>query len=283
MRFARGLAVSTLILLTIAFAGTALADAQTMSGPNQQYIGSATGPIRIQNYNGVSNPDLSRVQRTTPDRPLIHDSCTNGFIYYTLPDSRNIYRPETPLSCKNFEKKFPVAKDGNVDPMNRLVLDQNRGALQIDGVTSDVRWPADKAPGIFSLHIKNIGKVSIEVLKHEILVGNSQFVSLSPTIKFFPKTYVLRPGDELFVPIGTMVDLARVLSVDFYDSTARYAITSSTNAPCNDNGDESEVNSIKASHCHFAGFAIMTTYNDIFGEKSEIPTVGYFQTSHDGW
>jgi hypothetical protein len=152
-------------------------------------------------------------------------------------------------------------------------MDQHAGQIEIGFPAAGIQWPVSKHRDNLTISVVNSGPVSVEV-SQPVQVTAAHGLEPMKNDFSFPVTFVLRPGEHLLVPLGSIYDIARRLNVDYFDQSARYDITTDTTVCMPSNGR------LGLWQCHFWGFAIITRFTDIFGEKYSVTTPAFLRIAH---
>jgi hypothetical protein len=225
--------------------------------------------------NNLGNIYINITQTKTLSSALPNTNCVDGVLFYSLPRNENVLIPEQPRSCKSF-LEMPSSE---ITAQDRLTMDQNIGQAQVEWLGNGVQWAKSQYHDNVTMQLENTGKVSIEVQGINQLTSKNR-VEIMKNDVGFPREFVLRAGEEILVPLGSMFDIARRLGVGYFDSSAQYDVTTSTDS-CGPTLETNTETSLTVIDCRYYGFSVITSFVDIFGQKNSITSIAYLRVSRN--
>lgn len=211
------------------------------------------------------------------ERPLTKmtyksDDCQNSFLYYEKLSAPGVYTPQSIWTCKLFKQRGGVMANLNISVKDRLAIDKNRGKITVTSADSIVRWGGVDKP-IFTIGIKNTGLSTVQVQSIDVLPKPKSKVVGS---QFFPKTFVLYPGDELLAPVGEFTSLAKLIDQKYDNINYTYTVSRNPNSTCHSTEDV-VVDGAYSCEGSSLGFFVSIGFMDIFGDKYIFNTISFVQ------
>lgn len=215
---------------------------------------------------GVSAaPDSNFTQRI-----LKSDDCGNKIFYYETLSEPNVFRPQSVWTCKFFEKRRVSAGRAGLSVDERLALDKNRAVISVASVDSLVRWGGISVP-IFTIRVKNAGSTSVQIRSIDVLASYGVH---NGHVDFFPKQFVIYPGDEILVPVAAFATLAKLVDAKYDEKEYTYTVSSNSSSVCKSDAEQ-DVDVLYSCTGQSFAFGVSVQFMDIFGDGYRSNTVAF--------
>lgn len=167
----------------------------------------------------------------------------------------------------SFETRKVAGGSIGLEPAARLLIDQNRGRLAVTDGRDDILWPVQREQ-FYSVRMKNDGPVTIQITDRDII--SRKTLRTKDRITFFPKAFVLHPGEEIYVPIVRLADLTRAVDSEFDETKYKYSASQNANLECGAMPQPANTECLSTE----MALGVSISYIDIFGDKHQFNAIG---------
>ncbi|MBI5936891.1 MAG: hypothetical protein HY850_03495 [Betaproteobacteria bacterium] len=194
-------------------------------------------------------------------KPIKPQSCGNDVWYIESSNRPGTFQPLYIWRCPTFIQRKTVTNHIGLTINDRLVLDHNRGQVEIEWGGISVNWNHGKL--LFTTSLKNMGHSTVHIRSIDIVArqGNPKNFALP----FFPHDLVIYPSEQVLVPVGDVENLSKFIDTNF-DNT-KYVYTISMEANETQPLRLGTQNEIIRCDGRTIGFGLSVVFDDVFGDQ----------------
>ena len=216
-------------------------------------------------------PPVQVVSNFKANSSVSPQDCFNGILYFENLDNPGRWSPETVWQCKIPTEKITSKNGVGISAEERLLIDQNKPKVDITWGETSVIWFGTNKP-IFTIAIKNSGPTTVYISDIYIHRGDGKEKLVG--LKFFPKTFVISPSEEILVPVDELGPLATEIDAMYDGSNFTYNASLNSGGTCRPGLQQSEYQSSQCDGVNMP-FLVKLKFVDIFGDKYDFGKISF--------